>query len=45
MWISEDKNGPVLDMLADVVAGKCLLSATDRRYEIIWLEDGKEFWG
>ena len=44
-WISEDKNGPVLDMLADVAASKCLLSATDGRYEVVWLEEGKEFWG
>jgi hypothetical protein len=44
-WISEDKQGDVLENLENVAVGKCLLSATDGRYEVVWLEEGKEFWG
>jgi hypothetical protein len=43
-WISEDTGGSLLELLQDLQSGKCHLPDNEF-YEVVWLDDGAQFWG
>lgn len=43
-WICQETHGSLSQLLQDVQSGKCLLPQDDR-FEVVWLEDGVQFWG
>jgi hypothetical protein len=43
-WIAQDTQGSMSELLQDIQSGKCLLPEGDQ-YEVVWREDGAQFWG